>query len=122
MTRKVSNVLFLSLLTVLRRWTRSLLVVSISAVVGLSGVTLNGLLLRQEKILERTVSESQIQCVVTDLTGKSNQIGVLSVYLDMLTGRRRDQGCYLNEYVREVNALSSSDFTSQTRLSCAPQS
>lgn len=72
---------------------------------------LGGLLIEQEETLERTVRETEISCIGTSATGRANDMGVFSVYLDMLTGRRHAQGCYLERYVTAINCRAQRSIT-----------
>lgn len=95
-----------SMLAVRRRKLASLLLALVMAVSSGVCVVLGGLLSEQEAALADTVKSSEILCTVTDSGGRSDDIGVLSMYLDMVVGKRRVVGCYLDDYVKDVRCMS----------------
>lgn len=95
-------------LTMWRRWRTSLILVIIAAVSAFSIMSLNTLILRQQAAMEQTVANTSIRCVVTDPKGmSSDSLGMFSAYVDMLTGKRHSEGCYLDQYVKDVCATAS---------------
>lgn len=95
-----------SMLAVRRRKLASLLLALVMAVSSGVCVVLGGLLTEQEAALADTVASSEILCTVTDSGGRSDNVGVLSMYLDMVIGKRREVGCYLDDYVKDVRCMS----------------
>lgn len=90
-----------------RRWVASLLLVAVAAAGTVSAIILNGLILRQEEALENTIENTVISCTVTDPMGTiGGKLGMLSNFVEMLDGRRRENGCLLDDYVENVRALS----------------
>ena len=54
------------------------------------------------------VRNTQIHCVVTNPQGSnSDNLRMFSAFVDMLTGKRHERGCYLDEYVKNVRAKAS---------------
>ncbi len=94
-------------LAIVRRRLASLLLAVVMVVVGGVCAALGGLLIEQEEALERTIRDTQIVCIGTSPSGRANEIEVVSAYLDMLTGRRHWDGCYLDRRVKNVCALTS---------------
>lgn len=95
-----------SMLAIRRRKLASLLLALVMAISSCACVVLGGLLSEQEASLAETVASSEILCTVTDSGGRSDDIGVLSMYLDMVVGKRRVVGCYLDDYVKDVRCMS----------------
>lgn len=90
-----------------QKW-RSLLMIFSSGMIVLVVCILSGLVQRQEVKLEELIRDTKINCIVTDSKGtNSENLGMLSFYVDMLTGRRHERGCYLDEVVTDVRALAS---------------
>lgn len=89
----------------LRRWVASLLLVAVSAAGAFSAMVLQDLTLRQENALRNTIANTTISCTVTDARGTdSGNLTMLSAFVEMLEGKRRDRGCYLDDYVKNVRA------------------
>lgn len=90
-----------------QKW-RSLLMIFSSGMIVLAVCMLSGLLQRQEVKLAELIRDTKINCIVTDSKGTNGEnLGMLSFYVDMLTGRRHERGCYLDEVVTDVGALAS---------------
>lgn len=90
-----------------QKW-RTLLMIFSSAMIVFTVCILSSLVQRQEAKLTELVRDTKINCIVTDSRGtNSEDLGMLSFYVDMLTGRRHERGCYLDEAVTDVRALAS---------------
>ena len=90
-----------------QKW-RSLLMIFSSGMIVFAVCILSGLVQRQEAKLAELIRDTKINCIVTDSKGtNSENLGMLSFYVDMLTGRRHERGCYLDEVVTDVRALAS---------------
>ena len=90
-----------------QKW-RSLLMIFSSGIIVLAVCILSGLVQRQEAKLAELIRDTKIHCIVTDSRGtNSGDLEMLSFYVDMLTGRRHERGCYLDEVVTDVRALAS---------------
>lgn len=90
-----------------QKW-RSLLMIFSSGMIVFAVCILSGLVQRQEAKLAELIRDTKINCIVTDSKGtNSENLGMLSFYVDMLTGRRHERGCYLDEVVIDVRALAS---------------
>lgn len=90
-----------------QKW-RSLLMIFSSGMIVFSVCMLSGLVQRQEMKLAELVRDTKIHCIVTDSKGtNSENLGMLSFYVDMLTGRRHERSCYLDDVVTDVRALAS---------------
>lgn len=90
-----------------QKW-RTLLMIFSSGMIVFAVCMLSGLVQRQEVKLAELIRDTRIHCIVTDSKGtNSENLGMLSFYVDMLTGRRHERGCYLDEVVTDVRALAS---------------
>ena len=90
-----------------QKW-RSLLMIFSSGMIVFAVCIFSGLVQRQEAKLAELIRDTKINCIVTDSKGtNSENLGMLSFYVDMLTGRRHERGCYLDEVVIDVRALAS---------------
>ena len=90
-----------------QKW-RSLLMIFSSGMIVFAVCMLSGLVQSQEVKLAELIRDTIINCIVTDSRGtNSEDLGMLSFYVDMLTGRRHERGCYLDEVVTDVRALAS---------------
>lgn len=90
-----------------QKW-RSILMILISGMIVFAVCLLSGLVVRQEVKLAELIRDTKINCIVTDSKGtNSGNLGMFSFYVDMLTGRRHERGCYLDEVVADVRALAS---------------
>ena len=79
-----------------QKW-RSLLMIFSSWMIVLAVCILSSLVQRQEMKLAELIRDTKINCIVTDFKGtNSENLGMLSIYVDMLTGRRHERGCYLD--------------------------
>lgn len=89
-----------------RKGTSVLMVLSAGLIV-LAVLLLGGLTARQERELEALIRDTKIHCVMTDSRGTgSDNLNMISAYVDNLLGYRHERGCYLDEYVTDVQALS----------------
>lgn len=100
------------LLTLKALWRRKWATMSIAAMIALgvfAAIILHQLTIRQELARSQMIADTQIQCVVTDANGmNSDRLKMLSIYVDRLMGNRHDEGCYLDEYVDNVQAVATS--------------
>ena len=108
MARKHGHALVRVTLTALfRRWAASLLLIAVSAAGVCSAMVLQNLTARQENALYNTIVNTTISCKVTDAKGAdSGNLQMLSAFVEMLEGYRRARGCYLDDYVKNVRAMS----------------
>lgn len=94
-----------TLTALFRRWTASLLLAAVAATGAFSAMVLQNLTIRQENALNNTVANTTISCTVTDAKGTdSGNLQMLSAFVEMLEGKRRLRGCYLDDYVKNVRA------------------
>lgn len=94
-----------TLIAMLRRWAASLLLIAVAAACAFSAVVLQNLTIRQENALNNTIANTTISCTVTDAKGtNSGNLQMLSAFVEMLEGKRRLRGCYLDDYVKNVRA------------------
>lgn len=92
----------------MRRTLAGVLMILLAAVSTFSAIGLQHLIARQQQSLDRTIAETAISCVVTDIKGiASNGLNMFSSYVDRLTGRIGEQRADedLSGYVKDVNAL-----------------
>ncbi len=88
-----------------RRWVSALLLIAVAAMGACGAVVLQNLTVRQENAWNDTVSNTKINCVVTNARGTdSGNLQMLSAFVEMLEGKRRERGCYLDDYVTNVRA------------------
>ncbi len=99
-----------------KRWTALLLCIALLE--ACAAMVLCMLTERQEAALDKTVNETVISCVVTRTNGtRQDDLHMLSSSVDLLLGRRHDEGYYQDEYIKnvravaKVNLFSPSDFT-----------
>lgn len=86
---------------------RSMLMIFSAGLIVLAVLLLGGLTDRQERELDALIQDTKIRCVMTDPRGTgSDNLNMISAYVDNLLGNRHDRGCYLDEYVTDVQALS----------------
>lgn len=98
----------LTLAVIWRQRRSSALLAGIAALGVFASVALHHLAVRQEEAIADMVANARIRCVVTDARGmNSENLGMLSFFVDMLMGLRHERGCYLDEYVRDVRAKGS---------------
>ena len=96
----------LMLKTLLRRKISSVILTAAILIATLASVILCGLRIRQETAITEMIKNTQIRCTVTNAKGSSvDDLNVGSFYVDMLTGLRHSRGCFLDEYVEDVQAL-----------------
>ncbi len=94
-----------TLAALIRRWVASLLLLTVTAASAFSAMVLLNLTARQETALNYTIENTTISCTVTDAKGTdSGNLQMLSAFVEMLEGRRRGRGCYLDDYVKNVRA------------------
>lgn len=110
MNKKSSSARALRCVTLAAMWRRRTACILLVAVMALSvfaAVTLQDLAARQSAAMDETVKNTRIHCVVTDARGTgSDNLQMISAFVDMLMGMRHERGCYLDEYVRNVRAKS----------------
>lgn len=112
--RPVTGLLLKSLL---RRRVSSLTLVAVLFAATFAGIILYGLQGRQEAAIGEMVANTQIRCLVTNAKGSGvDDLNVMSAYVNMLTGRRHSRGCYLDEYVKDLRAMSREELPSGTWL------
>lgn len=88
-----------------RRWVSALLLIAVAAMGACGAVVLQNLTVRQENAWRDTISNTKINCVVTNARGTdSGNLQMLSAFVEMLEGKRRERGCYLDDYVTNVRA------------------
>lgn len=91
-----------------RRKGFGILLFGVAALGVFASAALQNLTVRQEAAMAEMVRDTQIHCVVTDAHGTdSDNLGMFSAFVDMLLGLRRERGCYLDEYVKNVRAKAS---------------
>lgn len=91
-----------------RRKKSSLLLLAVSAVSVFLSVFLQNLITRQETAIEMMVHDTAIQCIVTDARGNNtDSLRMPHGFVDRLLGRRHEQGCFLDESVKNVRAKAS---------------
>ena len=106
MTQKTGHAIAgVTLIVLFRRWVTSLLLVAVAATGAFSAMVLQNLTVRQENALSNTIANSTISCTVTDAKGTdSGNLQMISAFVEMLEGKRRLRGCYLDDYVKNVRA------------------
>lgn len=106
MKHKKSNAqLTIMLKTLLRRKTGSIILVAVMLIATLACIILHGLQARQVAAIADMQDNTQILCTVTNAQGSGlNNLEVGSFFMDMLTGLRHSRDCYLDEYVKDVQA------------------
>ena len=88
-----------------RRWVSALLLIAVAAMGACGAVVLQNLTVRQENAWRDAISNTKINCVVTNARGTdSGNLQMLSAFVEMLEGKRRERGCYLDDYVTNVRA------------------
>ena len=88
-----------------RRWAASLLLAAVAAACAFSAMVLQNLTIRQKNALSSTIANTTISCTVTNAKGTdSGNLQMLSAFVEMLEGKRRLRGCYLDDYVKNVRA------------------
>lgn len=91
-----------------RRKKVSLLLILVAAVSVFFAVFVQNLTKRQEAAIETMIRDTAIQCVVTDAKGANvDYLQMPNGFVDRLMGLRHEQGCYLDESVKNVRAKSS---------------
>lgn len=110
MMRNSSSALILvTLKAALRRWGASLLLAAVAAAGTFTAMVLENLTVRQEQALDNTIVNTKISCTVTNAKGTdSGNLQMLTAFVEMLDGRRRERGCYLDDYVTNVRAKAQS--------------
>lgn len=94
-----------TLTALFRRPAASLLLVAVAAACAFSAMVLQNLTLRQERALRCTIENTTISCTVTDAKGTdSGNLQMFSAFVEMLMGKRRPRGCYLDDYVENIRA------------------
>ncbi len=107
MTQKTGHALAgVTLIVLFRRWVASLLLVAVAATGAFFAMVLQNLTIRQENALSNTIANTTISCTVTDAKGTdSGNLQMISAFVEMLEGKRRLRGCYLDDYVKNVRAV-----------------
>ena len=96
-----------------RRRTASLLLALAAALSAAASCLLQGLTARQEAAIEEMIDNTAIQCIVTNAQGTgTGNLQMVHGFVDMLTGRRHEQGCWLDQYVKNVRAKASAKLES----------
>lgn len=96
-----------------RRKKASLLLILVAAASVFVSVFLQSLITRQEKAIETMIRDTAIQCIVTDARGANvDYLQMPNGFVDRLLGLRHEQGCYLDESVKNVRAKASMKLTS----------
>lgn len=96
----------LTLQTLWRRRGSSLLLAAVAMAGVFAALVLHRLTVRQEQALEQMVADTEIRCIITNSQGnRSEDLRMPSGFVDMLTGKRHEAGCYLDQYVKNVNAM-----------------
>lgn len=109
-----------TLLAMTRRLGASILLASVVIAGCVTSVLLDRLIQRQEESLQRMIETTRINCIVTDAQGMhSDDLNMLAGFVDMLMGYRHDRGCYLDEYVMDVNAKSTVPLKTPVKRTCA---
>lgn len=97
-------------------WRRKLACALLTAIMALgafSSIVLHYQTQKQEQALAKMIEESEIFCVVTDIHGtRTDNLRMLSMYVDRLMGLRHETGCYLDQYVKNVQAKSTQSLES----------
>lgn len=108
MTKKHGHALAgVTIVALFRRWAASLLLIAVAAAGAFSAMVLQNLTVRQEIALSNTIANTTISCTVTSANGTdSGNLQMLSAFVEMLEGLRRERGCYLDDYVKNVRAKS----------------
>ena len=99
---------WITLAVLWRRKGTSMLLAAVAALGVFASAALQNLTVRQEAAMADMVRNTQIHCVVTNPQGSnSDNLQMFSAFVDMLTGKRHERGCYLDEYVKNVRAKAS---------------
>ncbi|MGN1306575.1 MAG: ABC transporter permease [Faecousia sp.] len=94
-----------ALRTLWRRKGASILLTAVAALGVFASVALQNVIARQETGMRDMVRNTSIHCVVTDAQGRNSEdLRMYSAFVDMLTGRRHERDCYLDEAVKNVRA------------------
>lgn len=81
------------------------LLAAVAAGGAFSAILLQNLIARQETALRDTMEHTIISCTVTNARGTdSGNLQMLSAFVEMLAGKRRERGCALDDYVKNVRA------------------
>lgn len=88
-----------------RRWLASLLLAAVAFAGTFAAMVLKNLSWRQENALRNTIANTTISCVVTDARGlDTGNLQMFSFFVERLQGRRHNEDCYLDDYVKNVRA------------------
>lgn len=94
-----------TLRALLRRRIAFALLAAVAAGGAFSAIILHNLIVRQETALRDTMENATISCTVTNARGTdSGNLQMLSAFVEMLVGKRRERGCALDDYVKNVRA------------------
>lgn len=104
---KKSKVLWcVTLRTLWRRWTTSLLLLSVVLAGCFSSISLHRLTVRQEETLADMITNTQISCIVTDPQGmNADRLNLSMSMIQRLRGEYFEESENLDDYVKNVNAL-----------------
>lgn len=95
----------ITLRALLRRRLAAGLLIAVAAGGAFSAIVLQNLTLRQEAALRETIENTTITCTVTNARGTdSGNLQMLSAFVEMLVGMRRERGCDLDDYIKNVRA------------------
>lgn len=88
-----------------RRKKSSFLLITVAAVSVFFTVFVQNLTARQVAAIEQMIRDTNIQCVVTDAHGAGmDYLQMPNAFVEMLTGKRHWQECFVDEYVKNVRA------------------
>lgn len=105
MKQSRTSLIQINLAVLWRRRLVSLLLLLLTAVGVFSTALLQNLAVRQARAMEEMTENTPIHCIVTDAQGaSSDNLGMLSAFVDMLMGLRHERGCYVDEAVKNVRA------------------
>lgn len=104
---KKSNELWcVTLRTLWRRWTTSLLLLSVVLAGCFSSIALHRLTVRQEETLSAMIANTQINCIVTDPQGmNADRLNLPMSIIQRLRGEYFEESENLDDYAKNVNAM-----------------
>lgn len=104
---KKSNELWcVTLRTLWRRWTTSLLLLSVVLAGCFSSIALHRLTVRQEETLAAMIANTQINCIVTDPQGmNADRLNLPMSIIQRLRGEYFEESENLDDYAKNVNAM-----------------
>ena len=102
-----SSLLLVRVKSLWRRRLISFLLIAIAASGVVTSIVLQSLTDRQQIALDETISNTPIHCTLTNSKGlTSDHLGLPRFVVQQLTGRCRDKSDNLDDYVKNVHALS----------------